>query len=134
GAGGDLPDELPGSVPVRPHAATRDVRPELPGQLPRVAIALRPLQPQGTLGDGSELRWGLWREHPYRVEFARLDSLQDVVRGRALERRSPGEYLIQDRSQAEDVTPGVDGCEISPRLLRAHVRRRAQRAPIGADH
>ena len=49
----------------------------------------------------------------------------------APERPAPGQQLVEDDAQAEDVGPAIDPVPLAPRLLGAHVGRRArQPAPL----
>src|SRR5207302_8483142 len=68
-----------------------------------------------------------------RARFLGLDLLKDLVRAVAPVRPLPGEQLVEDDAQAEDVGAGVDPVPLAAGLLRAHVRRRAGQLGAGAE-
>jgi DNA-directed RNA polymerase specialized sigma24 family protein len=61
------------------------------------------------------------------------DSFQDFDIGVGTKWSSPGQKLVEDNAQAEDVGTPIDGASLTPGLLGAHVGHRAGKAPAPTE-
>src|SRR5215475_12129740 len=96
-------EQLPVPVVVRSNPTAREVRGELPREVLGVAVAPGRLRMECTVGDGRELGGSFGDEILDGVEFPLARILQDVIRRRPQEGRSPGEQLVETGAQTEDV-------------------------------
>ena len=123
----ELPHELEASVRIGLHSRTGPVGQELAGEGGGIRIALGRVSPERALGDGGQLRGRFRTDHPDRDDVPGTHRLDHLCVVQSLEGRPSRQQLVEHRPEAEHVAPLVDRLEIAPRLLRAHVRRRAQR-------
>jgi hypothetical protein len=126
----ELPYQLQGAVRVGRHSRTRHVGLELLGERAGIWIALGRGTPERALGDRGQLGRSFRTERSHGDRTGAKHRLHHLGVVCSLERRSPGQQLVEHRSQGEDVASLVDGLEVASRLLRAHVRRGSEGHPF----
>ena len=109
-----------------------EVAVEVVGERARRRVAIGGILGQAHAGDRRQVGGHPGREPARRGGLGVEDLGEQAGEGRRGERRPAGQQLVQRRAEAVDIGAAIDRADVAARLLRRHVRGRAeQRARAG---